>query len=178
MHVRAFFQTTNVCFLPVQGHCLLFFTVFLIWIMNYDGFPKLQIAERENLKNPNAAKVIWRLQAWERQICHDMRTQKDTRIHPCHIWPKCHCMLKAPTWNFIFLWFFLSSNTCAWGYENIAETYLTKPPWECEGKERGDEESNNVSFCHNFRFNLGPWLSQHDDCHFHSYSSLGGGNIL
>ena len=62
--------------------------------------------------------------------------------------------------------FFLSSNTCAWGYENIAETYLTKPPWECEGKERGDEESNNVSFCHNFRFNLGPWLSQHDDCHF------------
>ena len=73
--------------------------------------------------------------------------------------------------------------TNIFGYENIAETYLTKPPWECEGKERGDEESNNVSFCHNFRFNLGPWLSQvviHNMMIVisHSYSSLGGGNIL
>ena len=38
--------------------------------------------------------------------------------------------------------------TSIFGYENIAETYPTKPPWECEEKEREDEEANNFSFCH------------------------------
>ena len=70
-------------------------------------------------------------------------------------------------WFFISFWGILKQLSMrTWGHENIGETYLTKPPWECEGKERADEESNSFSFCHNFRFNLVPWLSQHDDCHF------------
>ena len=116
---------------------------FFLPFFSYDGFPKLQIAERENLKNPNAAKVIWRLQPWERQICHDMRTQKDTRIHPCHIWPKCHCMLKAPTWNFIFLWFFsLFKHLCMriWEHSWNLPDEATMRMWRKGERRRGIQQ--------------------------------------
>ena len=97
--IYAFFRQQMSAFYPFRDIVCFFLPFFSyeLWIMMASLNYKLL---REKIwKNPNAAKVIWRLQAWERQICHDMRTQKDTRIHPCHIWPKCHCMLKAPTWR-------------------------------------------------------------------------------